>query len=155
MFQTNIREMTELDLPRVMEIENASFVAKWKESDMLYELKENQVSNLFVIEVFDSSNSYVVGFSDYWNTFDSGTLCQIAIDPKYRGNGFASLLIQEILKDCYVKKVRNLTLEVRVSNQNAINLYHKHGFKDVIVKPHYYTNGEDAIYMMKEVDVNE
>ena len=43
------------------------------------------------------------------------------------------------------------TLEVRSHNQSAINLYLKHGYFKEIVKPHYYTNGDDAIYMIKGV----
>lgn len=146
----DIRPMCKDDLLAVMEIEQASFVAPWKESDLLYELNENKFSNLLVVTV----NEVVVGFADYWQTFDSGTLCQIAIHPTYRGNKLGSLLLNEVLKDCYAKRIRTLTLEVRKSNQNAIILYKNHGFKEVLIKPNYYSNGEDAIYMSSEVNIN-
>ena len=60
--------------------------------------------------------------------------------------------MKEALADANAKKVRSLTLEVRKSNQKAINFYLKHGFKVVVEKPQYYSNGEDAIYMMWEVN---
>ena len=60
-------------------------------------------------------------------------------------------MMDEIYNDCYAKKVRNLTLEVRVSNIPAINFYKKQGFKIETTKPHYYDNGEDAYYMILEV----
>ena len=48
----------------------------------------------------------------------------------------------------------SITLEVRVSNEPAINLYKKRGFSTVCVKKGYYKDGEDAYYMMKGVGVN-
>ena len=60
-------------------------------------------------------------------------------------------LLEEVLKDAKAKKIRTLTLEVRASNEKAINFYKKFGFKITLVKEAYYSNGEDAIYMIKEV----
>ena len=59
--------------------------------------------------------------------------------------------MDEIYNDCYAKKIRFITLEVRVSNTPAINFYKKHGFEIETVKPHYYDNGEDAYYMVLKV----
>ena len=61
-------------------------------------------------------------------------------------------MMDEIINDCYAKKVQTLTLEVRANNEKAINFYLKHGFKKELVKPHYYTNGDDAIYMTRKVE---
>ena len=47
--------------------------------------------------------------------------------------------------------VENVTLEVRESNQAAINLYKKNGYEEVVIKKHYYSNGENAIYMVKRL----
>lgn len=147
---TQIRDMTTIDLSRVMEIENDSFVAPWKRENFIGEIEHNEFANPKVITL----NNIVIGFIDYWVTFDSATLCQIAIDKAYRGNGLASLLMKELEDECYAKRVRNITLEVRKSNQIACNFYLKHGFSVVLEKPHYYSNGEDAIYMVKEVNLN-
>ena len=62
--------------------------------------------------------------------------------------------MDEIYNDAMAKRVRTITLEVRVSNENAIKFYKKHGFEIVTTKPHYYDNGEDAYYMMLEVKEN-
>ena len=76
-----IRKMTIEDLPSVLEIENLCFVSKWSERDFLYELNENKVSNLWVVELSASSTNQksVVGFIDFWITFDSATISQIAV----------------------------------------------------------------------------
>lgn len=151
----DIRPMEERDLPAVMEIENLSFFAPWKKEDLLYEMNENKLANIWVIELSSEGLAkQVVGFSDYWQTFDSGTICQIAIHPGIRHHQLGSALMDEIINDCYVKRVRTITLEVRKSNQIAINFYKKHGFIETLVKPNYYSNGEDAIYMIREVNLN-
>ena len=61
-------------------------------------------------------------------------------------------MMDEIINDCYAKKVQTLTLEVRANNEKAINFYLKHGFKKELVKERYYTNGDDAIYMIRKVE---
>ncbi len=148
MFNCVIRDMTEQDIHAINQIEQVCFVAPWKQEDIITELNDNPYSTILVAEV----DNHVVGFADFWVTFDSATICQIAITPKYQRNHLGSLLMEEILKECYAKKVRHLTLEVRESNEKGINFYQKYGFKTVLVKENYYTNGENALYMVKEVN---
>ena len=145
-----IRELVETDLDRVMEIENLCFVAPWSRDDILRELNNNQFATLLVTTI----NSEVVGYVDYWITFDSATICQIAIHPDFQRKSIGSMLLEEVIKDCYAKKVFNITLEVRESNVKGINFYTKHDFNKCIVKPNYYSNGENAIYMMRGVELN-
>ena len=144
-----VRPMKESDLNVVMYLENTCFVAPWGLKDVKYELNDNPVSNLWVIE---SDLTGVVGFVDYWITFDSATVCQICINPVYQRKGLGSILIEEMIKDCRTENVRNITLEVRDHNVAAIKLYEKHGFKKTIVKDGYYTNGDNALYMIKELE---
>ena len=143
-----IRDMEEKDLYAINEIEKICFVAPWGKSDILTEMNDNPYATLLVVEV----NSQPVGFADFWVTFDSATICQIAIHPKFQRNQLGSALMEEILKECMAKKVRHLTLEVRRSNEKGINFYQKFGFNTVLIKEKYYSNGEDALYMVKEVN---
>ncbi len=145
-----IREMSEKDLYAVLMIENQCFISPWPKADILTDWKDNQYSRWLVILVDD----VVAGFIDYWITFDSATICQIAIQKGYRRLGLASKLLDEMFKDCYAEKVRNITLEVRGSNEAAISLYKKYGFKFVVSKEGYYSDGEDAHYFVKEVNIN-
>lgn len=154
----DIRPAEDKDLPAIMEIERLCFPAGvWKEENMKYELHENPVANFWVICLshtgFDK-DSQVVGFSDYWVTFDSSTICQIAIHPYLQHRQLGTALMDEIYNDAMAKKVEYITLEVRVSNENAINFYKKQGFQIITTKPDYYDNGEDAYYMVLEVKEN-
>lgn len=150
MFPVEIRELKELDLQSVMEIEKLCFISPWKLDDITRELKDNQYATLLVATI----NNKVVGYVDYWITFDSATICQIAVHPNYQRQHIGSSLIEEVLKDCYAKKVLTITLEVRENNLKGINFYLKHGFNQIVVKPNYYSNGENAIYMMRGVDIH-
>ena len=143
-----VRDMTNSDLDRVMEIEKLCFKAPWDRDDIFREVNDNKLSVMSVVTVDD----LVVGFCDYWNTFDSGTICQIAIHPDYQHQSLGSKLLEEVIRDAKAKKVRTLTLEVRESNTKAINFYKKYGFQIALVKESYYSNGENAIYMIKEVE---
>ena len=59
--------------------------------------------------------------------------------------------MKKIIDDCYENKAKYITLEVRVSNIPAINLYEKFGFKSLGVRKGYYqNNNEDALIMWTE-----
>lgn len=148
-----IRPMVDEDLPQVMEIENLCFLHPYQEKDLLYEMHENPVSYVWVIEYSNASFGLkqIVGFIDFWITFDSGTICQIAVHPDIQRSGVGSELMEEMKKELRVKKVKTMTLEVRESNTKAINFYQKHGFKPLLKKEAYYPNGENAVYMIMEV----
>lgn len=145
-----IRALEKADLEQVYQIEKECFINPWKFSDIQYEFQGNPVNKFLVLEV----NGKVVGFNDFMITFNSATISQIAVTKEFRRNGFGTILLNEMEK-CFPKEgddiVENVTLEVRASNKPAINLYKKQGYEVVVVKPHYYPDGEDAIYMVKRL----
>lgn len=141
-----IRLATTKDIPALLEIEQECFIKPWGEKDLYYEINENPVSTVLILE----ENKAILGYLSYWITFDSATVAQIAIRKNYQGRHLSDHLMEEMIDDCYAKRVMNITLEVRVSNVKAIGLYEKYGFKRVVIKPHYYENGEDAIYMVRK-----
>lgn len=145
-----IRALEKADLEQVYQIEKECFINPWKFSDIQYEFQGNPVNKFLVLEV----NGKVVGFNDFMITFNSATISQIAVTKEFRRKGFGTILLNEMEK-CFPKEgddiVENVTLEVRASNKPAINLYQKQGYEVVVVKPHYYPDGEDAVYMVKRL----
>lgn len=145
------------DIEGIKKVEETSTFDTLKEKDIDYEIYENPVSNFLILK---NSLNKVVGYIDYWITFDSSTIFKIVILDSYRNKSLGTYLLSEtikILKEYEDKddhtKLLFLTLEVRKSNLSAISLYHKVGFKEITIKPSYYEDGEDAIYMVK--DLNE
>ncbi len=81
-----------------------------------------------------------------------GHIVSIAVHPEFRRKGIGRALMLEVeakLREVY--KVKEIYLEVRVSNEPAINLYEKLGYKKVRRVKYYYLDGEDAWIMAKEV----
>lgn len=144
--KTNIRKAKINDLEAIKEIEDESFRNPFTKEDLLYEISQNPVSNFLVLE----KDGNVIGFIDYWVTFDSATIDQIAIKKSERKQGFAKILLEKSISDLKeLGEVSFFTLEVRASNEPAINLYKSFGFQKVTIKEKYYDDGEDAIYMIK------
>ena len=142
----NIRKAKISDLEAIKEIEDESFINPFTKEDLIYEISQNPVSNFLVLE----KDGLVVGFLDYWVTFDSATIDQIAVKKSERNQGFAKILLEKSINDLKeLGEVSFFTLEVRTSNEPAINLYKSFGFQKVTIKEKYYDDGEDAIYMIK------
>ena len=144
------RLVTSDDFEAVQQIENECFKEPYSTQELKYEFDENPVNRIIVAE----KDKKVIGFIDFLVTFNSATIMQVAVTKKYRGLGIATQLLAE-MEHSFPEElddlVENITLEVRISNQAAVNLYTKNGYKIVVVKSHYYKDGEDAIYMVKRL----
>ena len=83
---------------------------------------------------------------------DEGSLTDIATSPEQRKKGIAKALMQALLSEAEQRGLQFVTLEVRESNQPAINLYRSFGFDDVGKRPRYYKDPvEDALLMTKNI----
>lgn len=90
----------------------------------------------------------IVGYGGLWLSVDEGHITTIAVDPDYRGRGIGELLLNGLADQAMALNADILTLEVRVSNVVAQQLYLKYGFKPFGTRPRYYTdNSEDALIM--------
>lgn len=145
-----IRKATLDDIDDLLVIENKCFSDPWKKKDLQYEISENPVNVFLVLE----KDLEIIGFIDFMITFNSATISQIAIVPEHRNKGYARRLL-DAMETMFPKDIENtvetITLEVRASNQKALNLYTKNGYEKITIKPKYYSNGEDAIYMVKRL----
>lgn len=150
---TEIRPACDEDLPSIEAIENLCFINPFAREDLLYELHSNPYANCVVIELSNDSLGLkqICGFCDFWVTFDSATITQIAVHPDLHHMGLGSELLEDTIATCKAKKVRTISLEVRKSNEKAIGLYKKYGFNVVCIKEGYYKDHEDALYMVLEV----
>ena len=148
-FKTIVRKMLPSDVQAVLEIENESFKHPYDEKQLLFEMNENPIAYLYCAVV----DHEVVGMIDFYITFDSCSIAQIAVKEKFRSKGIGNLLIGQMLKDCESKMdpVEYATLEVRASNTLAQKFYKRHKFEQITVKKSYYEDGEDAIYMVRSL----
>ena len=144
----NIREMKLDDMSMVLRIDRLSFPLPWSERTYRFEIEENRAASLYVIEVPRNGLSEVVGYIGLWFIVDEAHISTIAIHPDFRGHGFGDRLLQHALDYAASKGATTITLEVRVSNRVALNLYHKYGFKVVGSRPRYYRDNNEDAYLM-------
>ena len=149
-----IRTINKDDITAVLSIEKECFKSPWNFEQFVSEIENNIFASINVLVLEENGKQNVIGYYDVWITFDTSTIAKIAVLPSYQRHHFGSAMMQEIIEDCYAKRVRSITLEVRKGNEKARKFYAKFGFKEITIKPHYYDDGEDAIYMIKEVNLN-
>ena len=95
-----------------------------------------------------TTGDYPVGYVSTWLVWEEAHITAIAVRKAYRGRGVGELLLTGAIETAMHEKSRVVTLEVRVSNQSAIALYKKYGFKKVGLRKAYYSdNREDADIM--------
>ena len=93
----------------------------------------------------------IVGFIVGGKTIsETARILMLAISEKHRGIGLGSTLLNNFLKEMSLQNIKNVELEVRIDNKQALNFYQNHGFKIEEVVPKFYQNGEDA-YLMKKI----
>jgi len=91
-----------------------------------------------------------VGYLDYSLIYDRMEIDNFLVNPEYRNQGIGNKLMSYLMSLAKNNNVDNITLEVRVSNTIAINLYKKYGFKEVAIRKYYYGD-EDGILMEVKV----
>lgn len=104
---------------------------------------------------FSHSINYIVddvevGKLDYSLIYDRIEIDNIIVKEEYRNRKIGTKLLKYLIDIATVKKVINITLEVRESNYIAIKLYKNFGFKEVAIRKYYYGD-EDAILMEMQV----
>jgi ribosomal-protein-alanine N-acetyltransferase len=143
-----IRPMVERDLDRVCAIEQAVFPVPWSRRSFRHELRDVPNSCLWVAEAGGS----VVGYLISWLIEDELHIGNIAVAPGRQGGGVGTSLLGRSLVAAAESGATSATLEVRVGNARAIDLYTRFGFEPVAIRKGYYSNdGEDAMVMMKDM----
>ncbi len=90
----------------------------------------------------------IIGFAGLWLMVDEAHITTIAMHPGHRGQGLGELMLVSLIDIAYSIGAKWVTLEVRVSNYTAQNLYRKYGFREAGVRHRYYSdNQEDALIM--------
>lgn len=135
------------DIDDVLVIERDSFITPWSRNAFVGELTQNPVA-LYLVGRLDGS---IVCYAGTWLIHEEAHITNIAVHPKYRGKNIGEAMCRELLQAASVRGMDRATLEVRVSNIVAQNLYFKLGFSSAGVRPGYYTDtNEDAIIMWKD-----
>ena len=106
------------------------------------------LSNRPTVTVPSSDLESIIGFAGLWLMVDEAHITTIATHPSFRRRGLGEFLLVSLIDIAYNIGAKWVTLEVRVSNYTAQNLYRKYGFREAGVRHRYYSdNQEDALIM--------
>ncbi len=90
----------------------------------------------------------IIGFAGLWLMVDEAHITTIAMHPDFRRKGLGEFMLVNLIDIAYNIGANWVTLEVRVSNHTAQNLYRKYGFREKGLRQKYYSdNQEDALIM--------
>lgn len=150
--------MRQADVPTVANIEKIIFTLPWSSNAFGYELRANPLSHYFVARARPAPRGNgqgldpsIVGYGGFWMMMDEAHICTLGVHPDWRQRGVGELLLSTMIEAAAGLNARIVTLEVRVSNFPAQNLYTKYGFTQVGVRRGYYSdNNEDALIMTTE-----
>jgi len=143
--KVTVKRMSKDDIDGVIKIEESAYGEHhWSKESFLNEIN-NELAYYYALF---TSDGILAGYAGSWHILEEAHITTIAIAPKYRKRNFAQALLKRVIDDCYKEKIKYITLEVRVSNTPAINLYTKYGFASFGTRKGYYQdNNEDALIM--------
>ncbi len=144
----HIRRMVLDDIPRIFAIESAAHTHPWTEAILTDCLRAGYIA--FVLE----AQNTIIGFVIMTFVTDECHLLNLAVDPELQSQGYGSQLLLHTLGLCQELDMRVIYLEVRKSNQAAINLYAKFNFVCTGERKNYYQSDggrEDALMLKLEL----
>ena len=154
-----LRRCERSDIIPVMEINLRTLPEHY--SDYFYESLLEELPEAFIVaEISGKIVGYIMckmehGFSNFKKLgfVKKGHVVSVAVIDEYRGQGFGSGLVDEVINGVKIRQCSELYLEVRRSNNDAVRLYEKLGFSIIQRLKAYYRDGEDAYVMAIEITI--
>lgn len=148
MNDVHVRHMLAKDIDDVVVIESHSFLAPWSREAFEAEIMTNKLARYLVVQ----TEGIVVAYAGMWMILDEAHVTNVAVLPKYRGQGIGKRLMGSLILYAQQQGAERMTLEVRASNEIAQNMYRQFGFTAKGIRPHYYTeSNEDALIMWLDI----
>lgn len=142
-----ILQMKARHLSQIEALEAANFSLPWDAASLCAEL-ENPLALWLVWEEKDR----VLGYVGSQSCFEDADILNVAVLSETRRRGIAEALLRELEKRLPARGAERITLEVRASNEPALALYRKLGYRRVGLRRNYYEKPrEDALILQKQL----
>lgn len=143
--QLYFRHMQKSDLSAVEAIEAAVFSCPWSRQAFLQAMQQD---TLFVVVL---EQDRVVGYCGMYCSFEEGEITNVAVSPQKHHQGIGRSMMKYLLSEAQRRGICRIILEVRISNQNAIDLYKSLGFENCGIRKNFYEMPrEDGMVMVLE-----
>ncbi len=141
-----IRKASINDADAMAELDRICFTLPWSRQAFLHEL-----SNEAAFYIVTATAGKIIGYAGMWSIIDEGHITNLAVHPEHRKMGLGEMMLSEMIRISREDGILKHTLEVRASNEPAIGLYKKMGFKISGIRKEYYSdNMEDALILWRE-----
>jgi ribosomal-protein-alanine N-acetyltransferase len=145
--EVHLLPMRRRHLRAVLRIEAQVYPRPWSLSLFMSELALRASRAYYIARV----GGLVVGYGGIMLTGEDAHVTTIAVDPVWHRHKVGTRLLVTLAKEARRRGARNLTLEVRVSNEAAQAMYRQFGFRPAGVRKNYYVeSNEDALIMWAE-----
>jgi ribosomal-protein-alanine N-acetyltransferase len=135
--QLAIEPMQEADVSVVQEIERHN--------------SRNSAHYVVLRRYFADDRGEIVGYAGMWRMYDEAHVTTIGVRHDLQHSGYGRILFAGLVQAAYEMGAKWVTLEVRVTNEHAMEMYERFGFKVIGRRKGYYTdNGEDALVMWSD-----
>ena len=133
-------------ISKVVEIEE-----KLLEETLGNEMLQAELHNKYAHFYVALDSDIVVGYIGAWIIEGTTDMINFVVDSNYQHQGIGQLLMQEIINQSVKENSKEILLEVREKNNQAINFYLLQGFKQIAVRKEYYKNKDNALILRKEL----
>ena len=148
MQKLEIKPATAEDIEEILVLDCLCFMGIWTREAYLREIESPNSSLLLLWLTEARSSPKTIGIGCLWSIVEEAHITLLGIDPQYHRQGLGMLLLHSLLKDALHRNLERATLEVKVTNEPALNLYEKFGFEVAGKRKNYYTKtGEDAFIL--------
>jgi len=136
--------MEQRDIPRILEIERASFLTPWTEGMFRSQIRfKDHAINIVLVD-----GGALIGYAAAWIVYDEIHLLSIAVEPEKRRQGLGREMLESLMATGKAGGGERVILEVREGNGAARSFYRAFGFCEVGKRRGYYSDtGEDAVIM--------
>lgn len=139
-----LRRMVAADLEAVLTMEQDSYPRPWTRGSFDFELNDNPAALLWAAE---AEGSQIAGYCVAWRLQDELHIANFTVAPARRRQGVGRRLLAHALAEAAGLGLHSAFLEVRSGNLAAQSMYQQFGFRQVGLRPLFYSNGEDAVLM--------
>lgn len=138
-----IRRMRTEDVDAVAQLEQAIFAQPWSRRGFLDAIQMEQT--VFLVAEEDGE---IRGYIGMYVSIDEGEITNVAVDAGQRCRGIGETMLRQMLQEAKKRAIAKIVLEVRVSNQSAIRLYERNGFRMLGIRKGFYELPREDAYIM-------
>lgn len=147
--QLIIEPATPDNLDVIEAIEQRAYPYPWSRAVLRHAICNDDAFSYFYIARLSENPQTIIGYHHFWVVADEVHILNLAVDPAYQRQGYASQLLRFAFDFGRERGARSAFLEVRASNSAAQELYAHFGFERIDIRKVYYSDNKENAHVLK------